>query len=173
MFTFLAIAYSTTRAATQTKALSGKKLASATGPIRLDTETDDDNHAELVTSQPPKAKKMDSMRYQALLSAVEDGYAWLARSCCLQMILDARLKKVRHQLMLIFVPYALSSRCRVLPASAIQEYEDEEARGSGNPEDEVDTGIERDDEKTGTKYSVRLLLSLSPRILNSRYWMES
>lgn len=75
MFTFLAIAYSTTRAATQTKALSGKKLTSATGPIRLDTDDHDDdpNRVDLVTSQPPKAKRMDSMRYQALLSAVEDG----------------------------------------------------------------------------------------------------
>lgn len=76
MFTFLAIAYSTTRAATQTRALSGKKKGA--GAIRLPT-TDVDGvlggeHGEvgLVTQQPGGQRK-DSMRYQALLAAVEAG----------------------------------------------------------------------------------------------------
>lgn len=79
MFTFLAIAYSTTRAATQTKALSGGRnsaSSSSGGAIRLEGEEgggDADDEAALVTSQ-PKTRRMDSMRYQALLSAVEDGY---------------------------------------------------------------------------------------------------
>ncbi|KAF7316987.1 hypothetical protein HMN09_00433100 [Mycena chlorophos] len=67
IFTFLAIAYSTTRAATQSRALvsNGKRA----GAIRL---PDDEGHAELgvVNTQPSKT---DSPRYQALLAAVEAG----------------------------------------------------------------------------------------------------
>lgn len=65
VFTFLAIAYSTTRAATQT-ALVGKKK----GRIQLD----EGSHSELnyVTTQPGRT---ESPRYQALLAAVEAGCA--------------------------------------------------------------------------------------------------
>ncbi|KAJ7637652.1 serine incorporator/TMS membrane protein [Mycena polygramma] len=69
VFTFLAIAYSTTRAATQSRALirKGKRA----GAVQL---PDDgfDGHAELgvVNNQPSKT---DSPRYQALLAAVEAG----------------------------------------------------------------------------------------------------
>ncbi|KAJ7052495.1 serine incorporator/TMS membrane protein [Mycena amicta] len=67
IFTFLAIAYSTTRAATQSRALvrNGKRG----GAIQL---PEDDGHAELgvVNTQPSKT---DSPRYQALLAAVEAG----------------------------------------------------------------------------------------------------
>ncbi|GLB40572.1 putative serine incorporator (Serinc) [Lyophyllum shimeji] len=68
IFTFVAIAYSTTRAATQSRALvgHGKK-----GRVQL---TDDElpGHSELgyVTTQP---KKTESPRYQALLAAVNAG----------------------------------------------------------------------------------------------------
>ncbi|KAF7975713.1 hypothetical protein HWV62_8671 [Athelia sp. TMB] len=66
VFTFLAIAYSTTRAATQSRALVGKKKD---GVVRLGG---DDDHAELgvVNTQPGKT---ESPRYQALLAAVEAG----------------------------------------------------------------------------------------------------
>ncbi|KAF7969551.1 hypothetical protein HWV62_26957 [Athelia sp. TMB] len=66
VFTFLAIAYSTTRAATQSRALVGKKKD---GAVRLGG---DDDHAELgvVNTQPGKT---ESPRYQALLAAVEAG----------------------------------------------------------------------------------------------------
>ncbi|KDQ57032.1 hypothetical protein JAAARDRAFT_35631 [Jaapia argillacea MUCL 33604] len=69
IFTFLAIAYSTSRAATQSRALVGKnkrgvELPSDYGSI--------EHHAELgvVNTQPSKT---ESPRYQALLAAVEAG----------------------------------------------------------------------------------------------------
>ncbi|KAF8905016.1 serine incorporator/TMS membrane protein [Gymnopilus junonius] len=67
IFTFLAIAYSTTRAATQSRALVGKGKK---GRIQL---TDDEgHHSELgvVNTQPGRT---ESPRYQALLAAVEAG----------------------------------------------------------------------------------------------------
>ncbi|KAI0346292.1 TMS membrane protein/tumor differentially expressed protein [Trametopsis cervina] len=66
VFTFLAIAYSTSRAATQSRALVGKKKS----PIEL--PTDIEGHAELnvVNTQPGRT---ESPRYQALLAAVEAG----------------------------------------------------------------------------------------------------
>ncbi|KIY44116.1 TMS membrane protein/tumor differentially expressed protein [Fistulina hepatica ATCC 64428] len=68
VFTFVAIAYSTTRAATQSRTLAGKNRKR--GPIHLDDNTD--GHAELgvVSSQPGRT---ESPRYQALLAAVEAG----------------------------------------------------------------------------------------------------
>jgi hypothetical protein len=66
LFTFLAIAYSTSRAATQSKALVGKKA----GPIAL-PDTDEEGEVRLVTSQ-PKGRR-DEMRYQAILAAVNAG----------------------------------------------------------------------------------------------------
>jgi len=68
IFTFLAIAYSTSRAATQSRALSGKgKKGSA-----VQLPVDSNGHAELgvVSSQPGRT---ESPRYQALLAAVEAG----------------------------------------------------------------------------------------------------
>lgn len=69
VFTFLAIAYSTSRAATQSRALVGKGKKG--GAVQL--PIDDEDHAELgvVNTQP---SRMDSPRYQALLAAVEAGY---------------------------------------------------------------------------------------------------
>jgi hypothetical protein len=68
IFTFLAIAYSTTRAATQSRALVGK--GKKDGKIQL--ASDDEGHSEMnyVTTQPGRT---DSPRYQALLAAVEAG----------------------------------------------------------------------------------------------------
>ncbi|QRV89754.1 membrane protein [Ceratobasidium sp. AG-Ba] len=70
IFTFLAIAYSTSRAATQSRALVGKKRA--TGAIALSDEdhTRTDSGVGLVTTQPTRK---DTPRYQALLAAVEAG----------------------------------------------------------------------------------------------------
>ncbi|KAG6844290.1 hypothetical protein H0H87_008159, partial [Tephrocybe sp. NHM501043] len=68
IFTFLAIAYSTTRAATQSRALVGKGKRS-----RVQLPEDDENgHSELgyVTTQPGRT---ESPRYQALLAAVNAG----------------------------------------------------------------------------------------------------
>jgi len=64
--TFIAIAYSTTRAATQSRALVGKKRH---GEIQL---SDDRNSHEvgIVSSQPSRT---ETPRYQALLAAVEAG----------------------------------------------------------------------------------------------------
>jgi len=67
VFTFLAIAYSTTRAATQSRALVGKGKKG-----RIQLAGDDEPHSEMnyVTAQPGRT---DSPRYQALLAAVEAG----------------------------------------------------------------------------------------------------
>lgn len=74
VFTFLAIAYSTTRAATQSRALVGKKK---TGAIALGESSEDFGHGArgdsgvgLVTTQP---SRKDTPRYQATLAAVEAG----------------------------------------------------------------------------------------------------
>jgi len=66
IFTFLAIAYSTSRAATQSRALVGQHKK---GALHL---PDDDHHEELgvVNTQPGRT---ESPRYQALLAAVEAG----------------------------------------------------------------------------------------------------
>jgi len=66
IFTFLAIAYSTSRAATQSKALVGNNRRD--GAIALGD--DEDTGHTLVTSQPSKSQ---SPRYQAMLAAVEAG----------------------------------------------------------------------------------------------------
>jgi hypothetical protein len=68
IFTFLAIAYSTTRAATQSRALVGKNKR---GHIQL-SDDDHTNRSELdvVTSQPGRT---ESPRYQAILAAVQAG----------------------------------------------------------------------------------------------------
>lgn len=66
IFTFLAIAYSTTRAATQSQALVGNNRK---GKIQLDG--DDEGGHGLVSTQP---SKKDNPRYQAILAAVEAGY---------------------------------------------------------------------------------------------------
>ncbi len=66
VFTFLAIAYSTTRAATQSKALIGRKHK---GAIQLPGE-DGDHEIGPVTAQP---SRKDNPRYQAILAAVEAG----------------------------------------------------------------------------------------------------
>ena len=68
IFTFLAIAYSTSRAATSSKAFSGKKGANA-GAIRLPSDTET-GEMDTVTKQPTK---QDSLRIQALMAAVEAG----------------------------------------------------------------------------------------------------
>ncbi|KAH9838305.1 serine incorporator/TMS membrane protein [Rhodofomes roseus] len=66
LFTFLAISYSTSRAATQSRALVGNNKK---GAIELPI---DDGHAEMgvVNTQPGRT---ESPRYQALLAAVEAG----------------------------------------------------------------------------------------------------
>lgn len=68
VFTFIAIAYSTTRAATQSRALVGKK-----GRLQLSSDEDNEvGHSEMgyVTTQPSRT---ESPRYQALLAAVNAG----------------------------------------------------------------------------------------------------
>lgn len=65
-FTFLAIAYSTTRAATQSRALVGN--AKRGGKIQL--PTNGDHEIGVINTQP---SRKDSPRYQAILAAVEAG----------------------------------------------------------------------------------------------------
>jgi hypothetical protein len=71
VFTFLAIAYSTSRAATQSRALVGKSAKS--GAVQLAIDDPGRGHSELglVNAQPGR---IESPRYQALLAAVEAGY---------------------------------------------------------------------------------------------------
>lgn len=66
IFTFLTIAYCTSRAATQSRALVGKRRAAA---IQLPESSSEDG-VSLITSQP---KRTDNPRYQALVAAVEAG----------------------------------------------------------------------------------------------------
>lgn len=72
IFTFLAIAYSTSRAATQSRALTGKRTSSndyerlPTSAAAVGTE----EMSDIVDSQP---SKKDSLRYQAILAAVQAG----------------------------------------------------------------------------------------------------
>ncbi|KIJ52532.1 hypothetical protein M422DRAFT_223091 [Sphaerobolus stellatus SS14] len=66
VFTFLTIAYSTSRAATQSRALVGRRK----GAIQLPTEGDHEEGVSLITSQPSRT---ENPRYQALLAAVEAG----------------------------------------------------------------------------------------------------
>jgi len=65
IFTFLAIAYSTSRAATQSRALVGKKK----GYITISDDSSFGDHG-LITSQPGRT---ETPRYQAILAAVEAG----------------------------------------------------------------------------------------------------
>ncbi|KAL1411125.1 Membrane protein tms1 [Vanrija albida] len=69
LFTFVAIAYSTSRAATQSKALVGNRKAP--GQIALGDEGGEDGEVRLITNQ-PKGRR-DEMRYQAILAAVNAG----------------------------------------------------------------------------------------------------
>lgn len=66
LFTFLAIAYSTSRAATQSKALVGKSSRAIALPEEVE-----DGEVRLVTNQ-PKGRR-DEMRYQAIVAAVNAG----------------------------------------------------------------------------------------------------
>jgi hypothetical protein len=70
IFTFLAIAYSTSRAATQSRALVGK--GKRQGAVHLPVDNEGLGHSELgtITTQPSKTQ---NPRYQALLAAVEAG----------------------------------------------------------------------------------------------------
>ena len=65
MFTFLAIAYSTTRAATQGSSLGTNQ----SGSIHLDTEQGEDH--SLITNEPSERRRM---RAEALQAAVDAGY---------------------------------------------------------------------------------------------------
>lgn len=67
VFTFLAIAYSTTRAATQSRALVGKKKY---GAVTLGGDAEEGHEVSVVNTQPGRT---ETPRYQALLAAVEAG----------------------------------------------------------------------------------------------------
>ncbi|KAI6102181.1 serine incorporator/TMS membrane protein [Pisolithus sp. B1] len=68
VFTFLAIAYSTSRAATQSRALVGKGRKN--GGVQLPIDDSSQSEMGVVSTQP---ERMESPRYQALLAAVEAG----------------------------------------------------------------------------------------------------
>lgn len=74
VFTFLAIAYSTSRAATQSKALVGGgkgKRGGGEGYERLDSHAEmGDVGGEAIREQP---KRKETLRYQALMAAVAEG----------------------------------------------------------------------------------------------------
>lgn len=69
VLTFLAIAYSTSRAATQSKALVGKR----DGAIRLEDEEVGLSGGGELTSVTQQPGKKDTLRYQALVAAVAAG----------------------------------------------------------------------------------------------------
>ena len=78
VFTFLAIAYSTSRAATQSRALVGKGKKGGAVHLPIDDGT---SEMGVVSTQPGRT---ESPRYQALLAAVQAGYVSLslARKTC-------------------------------------------------------------------------------------------
>lgn len=90
-FTFLAIAYSTTRAATQSRALVGN--AKRGGKIQL--SSDGDHEIGVINTQP---SRKDTPRYQAILAAVEAGYGFLKRLYCTVSLLNGTV--VRYLLLL-------------------------------------------------------------------------
>ena len=103
LFTFLAIAYSTSRAATQSKALVGKgRRRDGGGAIQL--PSDGEPGSGIISEQP---RQKDSLRIQAIMAAIDAG---------------------------------------ALPASALDEDEDDEDVGAPGAED-------RDDERSGTRYN--------------------
>jgi serine incorporator 1/3 len=113
MFTFLAIAYSTTRAATQGSSIGTNQ---SEGAIRLDPEAGEDHG--LISNEPSERRRM---RADALRAAVEAGY---------------------------FVTQTLLT-CRSLPASALEESDDENSIHQGvGPKDSG----ERDDERGSVQY---------------------
>ncbi|KAI5990223.1 TMS membrane protein tumor differentially expressed protein [Pisolithus albus] len=69
VFTFLAIAYSTSRAATQSRALVGKGRKNGGVQLPID-DSSQQSEMGVVSTQP---ERMESPRYQALLAAVEAG----------------------------------------------------------------------------------------------------
>lgn len=115
IFTFLAIAYSTTRAATQSKALVGKG-GKKHGDIRLEEDSEAGTSAP-ITTQPTGRTGSPTPRYKALVAAVEAG---------------------------------------AIPASALNNWQDEDDDDDIGP-----VGEERDDERTGTRYNVRISLFIT------------
>jgi serine incorporator 1/3 len=101
VFTFLAIAYSTTRAATQGSSIG----TSQSGQIRLDEEQAEDTHG-LITTDPSERRRM---RMEALQAAVDAGS---------------------------------------LPASALEESDDDESLHNDSAKDRAD----RDDERGSVQY---------------------
>jgi hypothetical protein len=139
IFTFLAIAYSTTRAATQSRALVRKGKRG--GAVQL---PDDgfEGHAELgvVNKQPSKT---DSPRYQALLAAVEAGF-------------------VLHIFLLNRAHFSL--RLSAIPASALQEEDsdDEDDEIDTETRDDERTGTRYNVRHSLTFGLVRLTLHSIP-----------
>lgn len=130
VFTFLAIAYSTSRAATQSKALVGRGKRGYDAPDgygALPTSDVGESNAHSLTAQP---SRKDTPRYQALLAAVEAGY-----------VADQPRNAIEAD-----------GDCRAIPASALDEEDDEDDH------DDEPSGEERDDERTGTKYNVGQIL---------------
>jgi serine incorporator 1/3 len=70
VFTFLAIAYSTTRAATQSRALVGQGKKSRGVQLPMDDDMNGHSELDVVNTQP---RRTETPRYQALLAAVEAG----------------------------------------------------------------------------------------------------
>lgn len=113
MFTFLAIAYSTTRAATQ-----GSSIGASQGAIRLDAEACEDRG--LITSQPSERRRM---RQEALQAAVEAGY---------------------------LIPIPINAHARSLPASALEDSDDEDSIHQGAPG--ANDASDKDDERGSVQY---------------------
>lgn len=91
VFTFLAIAYSTTRAATQSRALVGKKKY---GAVSLGEGHDEGHEVGVVNVQPGRT---ETPKYQALLAAVEAGYATHGVSAS-ENVTDCGIEPSRPQL---------------------------------------------------------------------------
>jgi hypothetical protein len=97
-FTFLAIAYSTTRAATQGSSIG----TTQSGAIRLDTEQGEDHG--LVTNEPSERRRM---RAEALQAAVDAGYSPPSKHTSLTFVgpfQNRHLKNLTMKIVFIKIP---------------------------------------------------------------------
>ncbi|KAG9315055.1 serine incorporator/TMS membrane protein [Chiua virens] len=115
VFTFLAIAYSTSRAATQSRALVGKGKRG--GGVQLPIDDTAQSEMGVVSTQPGRT---ESPRYQALLAAVQAGYNFF-------------LFPFLTDLIFFCIP-------RAIPESALDEDDDEDEEDYGESGDDERSG---------------------------------
>lgn len=139
VFTFLAIAYSTSRAATQSKAFSragaSKRPDATSGDYEALSQADDASAmGDIRVTQAPK--RQDTLRWQAIKAAIDEG---CVRVFSLSLGGEELTLRVAH-----------TRTGSSLPPSALTEFEQE---GDSETEDEGGNPAVNDDERSGTRYN--------------------